>query len=66
MLLMSINYYSYSLQWLSLKRQKFIISVVTNIDTANATIEDEIGTQLVVVSGATVKETLENIIASIK
>lgn len=48
----------------SLKRQKFIISVVTNIDTANATIEDEIGTQLVVVSGATVKETLENIIAN--
>ena len=48
----------------SLKRQKFVISVVTNINAGAVTIEDENGTQLISPAGFTEKDTLENIIAN--
>ena len=46
----------------SLKKQRFIISIVTNISGSSIIIEDENGSQTSVNSGATEKETLENII----
>lgn len=49
----------------NLKRQKFVISVVTNVSAGTVAIEDVTdGSQVIANAGATEKETLENIIAN--
>ncbi len=49
----------------SLKRQKFVISVVTNVNTNNVIIEDvTTGSQLIATAGITEKDTLESVIAN--